>query len=857
MELVFNPTNECNLEAVKATCKITNGHQYILHLSGRGCQPQLHFSFRSYDFGSCFLKTARPYQCTLTVSNRDDQDIAFDVPWENKEHLEVSAGASVLQKGESKDILITFMPKDITSYTEVIPFEINSLYTVPFTVTGEGTIPRVELVNPSHKVLNLGALRVGESVKKTVKVICKSKVPTPFSLANFDLSKYYISVVPRTQLDLKPKEVRTLEFTFAPTQRLRPFTQDVYVEIAGIPKPLLSVSGAGQGIELHLDAKTVSFGPVVQGTSVTKRILLFNTGDLGVKFQWDHRKVEPDFSINPAEGFVQAHNEVAMEITFAPRVAGRNAVIERVQCRVREDPKCILELNVNGQCVDRPPVTESLKFQVNVRKTQTKQIKIMNPTGSTWNLKPQIDNESWVIRPTNLECKSQETVTFDVSYEPTVTTSNRRDQAPEEGTLFIPLPTGEARLYNLEGQADPPLPAGEINVEVQCKTQHTEKIVVTNWLKKPQRFKVTRTFALEPGIMIKGLDDIDIPPQASRDYKFTFMSYKDARLTGTVTFTNEETNEYLFYNCTFKTLAAAVVDTISLRTPVRQKALHDITVENPLGDKQITLVTKCDNPDITVPASLTVPPCGEGKLSVIYFPLVMKTSETIAKLTLSCPELGDFPYELKLTTTHSGSEKHIRFSCPLGSSQTQTLRFVHFAKASVDFNCKFIDPKPTIFYKTNGQYAIKCTPATADGAEVTFDVTFEPCKIGETQETLQLVSTVAGDYAFSMSGTCLPPERQGPVDIKANGSAQIAFKNVFADNVNFFLHCDHPAFSLGKASELIPAKKPVNFAVNFKPLDDVFPVRGKMVVSCVSPGDGERKVEWVYYLRGTKGDGGK
>ena len=60
-------------------------------------------------------------------------------------------------------------------------------------------------------------------------------------------------------------------------------------------------------------------------------------------------------------------------------------------------------------------------------------------------------------------------------------------------------------------------------------------------------------------------------------------------MTGTVTFTNEDTGEYLFYNCTFKTLPAATVDTITLRTPVRQKAVHDITVENPLVDKQVPL----------------------------------------------------------------------------------------------------------------------------------------------------------------------------------------------------------------------------------------------------------------------------
>jgi hypothetical protein len=46
-------------------------------------------------------------------------------------------------------------------------------------------------------------------------------------------------------------------------------------------------------------------------------------------------------------------------------------------------------------------------------------------------------------------------------------------------------------------------------------------------------------------------------PQASREYKFTFLSYKDANVTGTVTFMNEETKEYLFYNCSFKSTPPA------------------------------------------------------------------------------------------------------------------------------------------------------------------------------------------------------------------------------------------------------------------------------------------------------------
>lgn len=55
---------------------------------------------------------------------------------------QVSAGATVLQKGEKKDVVITFMPKDIATYSEIIPFEINGLYTVPVTVASPPPLTR-------------------------------------------------------------------------------------------------------------------------------------------------------------------------------------------------------------------------------------------------------------------------------------------------------------------------------------------------------------------------------------------------------------------------------------------------------------------------------------------------------------------------------------------------------------------------------------------------------------------------------------------------------------------------------------------------------------------------------------------
>ncbi len=46
--------------------------------------------------------------------------------------------------------------------------------------------------------------------------------------------------------------------------------------------------------------------------------------------QWELAKLRPHFTISPTEGFVQAHNEVALEVTFMPTAAGITALAEHV-----------------------------------------------------------------------------------------------------------------------------------------------------------------------------------------------------------------------------------------------------------------------------------------------------------------------------------------------------------------------------------------------------------------------------------------------------------------------------------------------------------------------------------------------
>jgi hypothetical protein len=75
---------------------------------------------------------------------------------------------------------------------------------------------------------------------------------------------------------------------------------------------------------------------------------------------------------------------------------------------------------------------------------------------------------------------------------------------------------------------------------------------------------------------------------------------------------------------------------------------------------------------------------------VEYLPLQAK--ESASRLTISSAELGVYQYDLKLVSTPAGLERSLHFKVGLGGSQTQTFRFLSFAKTKTEYSCKIDSP---------------------------------------------------------------------------------------------------------------------------------------------------------------------
>ena len=206
-------------------------------------------------------------------------------------------------------------------------------------------------------------------------------------------------------------------------------------------------------------------------------------------------------------------------------------------------------------------------------------------------------------------------------------------------------------------------------MQVTAKQAHIETVKVTNWLNKPQRFKVV--VALQQAdacTQLTAPPHVDVAGLSQKDCKLHFHTLTEGQTTGTVTFQNQATGEYMFYNLTFTAGPAGLQGTLRLEGPVRSRVVQAVSISNPLHSEVVMAVT-CPSKQLSLPTSLTLPPDSTASMDIVYRPLLVAESD--ASLKLSSKALGVYEYQLKLKGNAAGPEGNLTISVPLGSSESQ------------------------------------------------------------------------------------------------------------------------------------------------------------------------------------------
>lgn len=194
-------------------------------------------------------------------------------------------------------------------------------------------------------------------------------------------------------------------------------------------------------------------------------------------------------------------------------------------------------------------------------------------------------------------------------------------------------------------------------------------VKVANWLNKPQRFKVVVELQQsDPATQLTAPPYVDVAGLAEKDCKLHFHTLTEGQTAGTVTFQNQASGEYIFYNLAFTAGPAKLQGTIRLEAPVRSRVTQLVAISNPLAT-EVVMAVVCSSKQVSVPANLTVPAGTTANLEVAYRPLLVAEAE--ASLKLSSKALGVYDYQLKLKGAAAGPEGSLAISVPLGGSETQ------------------------------------------------------------------------------------------------------------------------------------------------------------------------------------------
>lgn len=208
-----------------------------------------------------------------------------------------------------------------------------------------------------------------------------------------------------------------------------------------------------------------------------------------------------------------------------------------------------------------------------------------------------------------------------------------------------------------------------LGMQVAAKEAHVQTVRVANWLNKPQRFKVVIELQqADPATQLTAPPYVDVASLAEKDCKLHFHALTEGQTTGTVTFQNQASGEYIFYNLVFTAGPAKPQGTIRLEGPVRSRVSHLLPISNPLST-EVVMAVVCSSKYVLVPASLAVPAGSTANLEIVYRPLLMVEAE--ASLKLSSKTLGVYNYQLKLKGAAAGPEGNLAITVPLGGSETQ------------------------------------------------------------------------------------------------------------------------------------------------------------------------------------------
>ncbi|KAG3085239.1 hypothetical protein PI125_g19289 [Phytophthora idaei] len=560
-------------------------------------------------------------------------------------------------------------------------------------------------------------------------------------------------------------------------------------------------------------------------------------------------------------------------IDFQPKGAGRYAC--KLLLRSRNSICGSSDVRVYDLIakVREPNVKTQLEFVAPARHSIVQEIPLSNPTDTTWSLKAVFSNgntdssaskppASMFSGPPALVVPAKRSATYPLTFTPS--------WMYHETRTFVLLNTATQQQFEFElsGYGEEPLAQDHVVLSCQARTSIVHNFNV--FALPGGDANAAQVFKVESDLRdVVGASTITAPAGSGSNrsvkYSLTFSPLVSGSYFGSVTFTNEATNEYLWYTVEASVSPPEPETTLEMRAPVRGAVGVEIGLANPL-DSETTFTVELRGRGLLGPSTFTLEARQSGVYELVYSPLLMtKESEgEEGAILFSSDAVGQFWYRLNLVAEAAETQELDDMACAVGDVCTQPLWLQNPIDQELQLQYRISNTRNFSIKGSNNtaNSAVKRVVLPPFGrASVVVEYTPSSLSVFESTSIVFFEKDVASDWEFTVRGRGRAPSVMKPLVITARvneaASTLFTFKNPFAAplRVDVKLVADEsensppsPLFDmlLKKRHVLLESFGLLQVPISFIPRV-VSETRAELVIH---GGDEYAELEWRYPLQG-------
>lgn len=761
--LTFAPKGDVNFQS-KVTCTIPGMEKFLVTVGGEAKAPALEVTPAVVNLGTVFcppLQSPSPFKISSMVqilSKEAGRVLALS--WLASET--VSADSLSLSPGASHMLPIEWSPMVPGKLSEAVELMVNGQKGPVVHISGEAVPLLLSLVDPSQKHLSLGSITPGVPVQRTFKLVNRSVRPVELKLGWGGLERLecyeYLTIHPPV-LNLSPREAATITVGFNCPKRLAAFSVPL-VAIAehvtpaptpgrvcspSAPIPITTVVGATSSVAVALDRSLVSFNKVWVGSSVSRDVLLINSGEKETSFHWNLPQGS-DITISPVSGTLNSGASALLTMTYKPKKLGP-LQIPSLSCAI-EGQAAPLIVTCTGEGAPLPkPDDPPIAIQAHVLEAAAHTITLppLNPSSVPITVYPIINHayysvpEKLVIPPDERHEPTSLTVIYAPRTQTRALLPNETSPAlPEIGqtkhkaTLLIPTPNGSGHVVEFDGTATSALPT-----PITCRLQSHISNPITINVRNP--WPINALFGVSvPSQAMDALDgvlnmpsNLEVPPLSTRPLPLTFLPHKTGvqNLPVKLTALNVGNEEFVYKVSMEVSQGSLTEGSYTLTTPVFVPVSRTISIPVPRKVAQSGVPLNWSEPLISHPCvKVHFHKYSSGNETVhlvVEFSPIMPTVDGVGSVgrsgsassstgarkdgrppsgrmptgldspaqkhttvTINSPVLGVFKYNLTLVTLPPVPAAPLSIHAPLGSTSTSYFTFTHPLASKVNYHCK-------------------------------------------------------------------------------------------------------------------------------------------------------------------------